>query len=42
MAVLVKPVSSSADRMAATWPSIIPDGATTSTPARACATAIDA
>ncbi len=33
---------SSAVRMAPTWPSIIPLGATTSTPASACAMAIDA
>ena len=34
------PVSSSAARIAPTWPSIIPLGATTSAPASACATAI--
>jgi len=35
----VKPSPSSAARMAATWPSIIPLGATTWLPARAWATA---
>ena len=34
------PVSSSAARIAPTWPSIIPLGATTSAPASACATAM--
>ena len=34
------PAASSAARIAATWPSIIPDGAITSAPASACATAM--
>ena len=36
MAVSVCPAVSSAARIAPTWPSIIPDGATTSAPASAC------
>ena len=35
-----KPALSSAARITPTWPSIIPDGATTSAPAPACATAM--
>ena len=38
----MKPASSSPARMAATWPSIIALGATTSAPARAWATAVSA
>ena len=38
----VAPAASSADRMAPTWPSIIPLGATTWAPAAAWATAISA
>ena len=40
MAVSVWPEASSAARIAPTWPSIMPDGATTSAPASACAIAM--
>ena len=42
MATSANPAESSADLIAATWPSIIPLGATTCAPAAAWATAIDA
>ena len=42
MAVWAKPPPSSAARMAPTWPSIIPDGATMSAPASAWASAMRA
>ena len=42
MATSAQPAPSSADRIAPTWPSIIPLGATTCAPADACATAIAA
>ena len=42
MAVCSKPEPSSAARMAPTWPSIIPEGATMSAPAAAWASAMRA
>ena len=42
IATSIAPAASSAARMAPTWPSIMPLGATTWAPAAACSTAISA